>query len=207
MPKQKMRVRPSLVRLTAGDDLSFVRFADGGTAIGKEDDDERAGVVPAILIAKRQGFFQRLINRGAADGFQILDELFGFVAMAGVGGDEFVEQRFNFSREPHDFKAVAGVQILHAELQRLFGLIEFLAGHRPRGVEHEDNILGRDAFFLNIHARRRQQQEIAVVRTGLVRDEVDADSSFSGAKYKVKSVSGGRCYPRNPPWPGASRAV
>ena len=41
MPKQKMRVWPSFCRFDVRDDLLLVGRADGGTAIGEKDDDER----------------------------------------------------------------------------------------------------------------------------------------------------------------------
>ena len=151
------------------DDLFLVRRADGGPTVREENHDKRSpalgrDALPRVLadpqvgptIAQRERFLERLVNRRAADGFQFLDKLIRLVAVRFCRRHQLVEQRFDFGRKTDDLEAVAAVQIRDAELERLFGLIQLLAGHRTRSIEDESHVLGDDLLVFRLHARRNQ---------------------------------------------------
>ena len=83
----------------------------------------------------------------------------GAVVLGGL--DELVEERLDLGGEADELEAVAVVEVLDAETQRLLGLLELLAGHRAGGVEHEADVLGLDR--VGGFAGGGQQQEVAVL--------------------------------------------
>src|ERR1035438_6131903 len=91
------------------------------------------------------------------------DELVRLGAVLFGGLDELVEERLDLGREADDLEPVPVVEVLDAELQRLLGLLQLLAGHRAGGVQHERNVLRDELLLLHVHARRGKQQEIAVL--------------------------------------------
>ena len=153
------------------DDLILDRVAHRWQAVGEEDDNVRAfaGAGP-----QGQRLLQRIINGRATEGLEVFDELLRAAPMVLCSIGEFVEQRFDLSREAKDLKAVAVVQVLHAERQRLLRLLQLRTGHRSGSVEHEGHILGHDFGVLRIDARRGEQEEVAVLSGILVGEKIQA---------------------------------
>ena len=104
-----------VVLLDVGQNLRFVRDADGRHAVGEENDDEGAG---AVHRPQGERLVQGIVNRRGAVGLEVLDEILrlGAVGRGGVG--EFVKQRFHFRGEADNFKTVAVVLLPGRALDR-----------------------------------------------------------------------------------------
>ena len=118
---------------------------------------------------------QGIVNGGGAGGLEALDEILRLVAVGLGGVGEFVKQRFHFRGEADNFKAVAVVQVFHAELERLLCLGDFFAGHGAGSVQHKRHVLQHHLALRGLHPGRSQEQEIAVLAARFVGEQVQAE--------------------------------
>ena len=157
----------------------FIRITrpNGGQSISQENNNERAR---AFLHARLQCGLQGISNGGAANRFQISNEIRRALSMFGISLTQFAEKRFRLGRKSDNLEAIVCLQILNAELQRLFRLLQFAARHRPRGIDDEDDVFGsRLGFFRN--CRRGQKQEVTIFSARFVCDQAQTDIAFFGA--------------------------
>ena len=124
---------------------------------------------------QRERLAQGIVNRRGAVGLEVLDEILRLGAVGRGSVPQLVKQRFHFRGEPHQFKTIAFVQILHAELQRLFRLGDLLAGHRAGGIQHKHHVFQHHLALLHIHPGRSQEQEIAVFAGRFIGQQVQAN--------------------------------
>ena len=122
-----------------GDEGVFVGRADRREAVGEEHDEVRA-VGRAGVGGQR--LVHRLIDRGAAGGFEPVDELHRSVNILFVRGLERSKQWLGLGGESDHLEAVAVIEVVEAEPQGALRLFELGPRHRPAGVEHEADVFG-----------------------------------------------------------------
>lgn len=77
----------------------------------------------------------------------------------GGGRRRLGEQDARVAREGDEVEGILGVEALERQFHGLFGLFNREAGHRPRRIQHEDQLLGRDLLWGDAIGRLQEQQE------------------------------------------------
>ncbi len=146
------------------EDFRRVLLAHRGLSVGEQHEDASEG----ILEWRRQCRPKRSVDVGHAVGIQALDEGSGL----GLGGRGhrlgLVEQRIDQVVEGHDVEAILRVQVVHEEDTGIPGLRDLVAGHAPRSVEHELEVLGNRRRLVDIVLRLHDQHEESVFAAALV---------------------------------------
>ena len=99
------------------------------------------------------------------------------------------KKRFGLGGEAQHLEAVAIVQVGDAKLKGFLSLLEFVAGHRARGVDDKGDVLLSGLAFGGVHARRGEHQEITFIAFAMG-DDVDVDVLLFG-RIKEREVGGG----------------
>ena len=152
--------RPCLVGvLRVLGDLEFGGLARGGQTIGEEEDVAGARVVGDL--AKRGP--QSTVDVGPAAGSDVLDEAGGFEPRLLRVALEFGLVGIDVLIVHDDVEGVVVAEIVEDELERRLGLVELLARHRPRAIQHEHHGLGQRFALGRLHAGAGQEEEVAVL--------------------------------------------
>ncbi|OPZ80408.1 MAG: hypothetical protein BWY77_01090 [bacterium ADurb.Bin431] len=155
-------------------------LAYSGFAIGDQYDHAEApggGLTAEGL----QGQIEGLGQGGAADRPQPLDE-FIRPADAGLRGrPQRVEEGLRLGREADDLEAVALREIRQAVVQGLFRLRHFrFFGHRSRGVEDKNQILGEEAPGGDVGPRGQHEEEAPLLAAVLEGEQAAVDRLAAG---------------------------
>ena len=153
-------------------DVVLARVAHGRASVREEDDEVRP---VTFLGPQRERLLQRVINGRAAERLQILDERLRLRAAFLRDLHHLVEERLDLRGETQHLEAVAVVQVLHAERQRLLRLLQLRARHRSRCIEHEHHVLRNHLRVLRVRTRRREQQEVTVLTARPVGQQIQPD--------------------------------
>ncbi len=137
------------------DDCLCIRHALGRQPVGQEDD--RLRTASTML---RQGIDERTLDIGSARGVDVLHEAQGIFPLGSRPQSSSVAAQSCTERD--DVEPVLLVQTVEHELQRLFGLVQFLAAHAARHIQNKDNVLCHHSTLIDIDRRRHQHQEVTV---------------------------------------------
>ena len=133
IPKEKTRAFSSGIRELSPETVDedfFIGGAEGGLAVGDEDDLPGAFFLVFRFLETVDRNGEGFLDGGSPDGPDSLDELLGLLAIFLIGGDEFLEERFAVGGKAHDLEAIFRVEGIEAEIESFLGLVEFAVAHR-----------------------------------------------------------------------------
>ena len=157
-----------VLQLHAFENHVFIRVSDSRPVIREKN--EHIGAI-LFLGPDCQGFFDGIIDRGAAHRLQVYDEASGFLTIAALRIDQLAEERFDLGRESDNLEPVLLVKVLHAKQQCFFGLFQFGARHGAGGIQHEGHVFCHHSVVFRFHSGRADQNKIAVLPCGSVGEQ------------------------------------
>lgn len=156
------------------DDAERVGLADGGHAVGEEDDHAREVTARGARVER---FGERRVDRRAARRDEVSREVSRAAHVVGRGLHRAaaIEEHLDVGREPHHLEVIGRVEAREHVVERGLGAIDLLTGHRARRVEHEEHLLGGDLALGDLRARRDHREEVAVLALAAVGEEREPD--------------------------------
>ena len=144
-------------------DLQLLGLARGGQAVGQEED--VAG--PGVIVDHRQRRLERRVDVGRAPLADVIDVALGLLAGPRPVPLELRLEALDPVVVDDDVEEVVLAKVVEHRFEGLPRLLDLLARHRARPVEHEDHGLGQGLRVRRLHLGAGQQQEIAIVAGAL----------------------------------------